>query len=115
MYLANSTFKHTLSWDEPFSWHEFPIISYVINITNYPYGQVTSVLKLIDSLNSLYSPQKFSFTSDGDYCYNLEVSLVASNIVGDSMPRTFHTGHPIGKLMPSLFTIKWLCTRNSYR
>ena len=95
MLSINNSVIHTLSWDAPFTWPDFPIISYVVNITNLS-NRVTNltVIHHNDSHKVIHQ-----FTSQGDSCYEIEISVVANNTVGDSKPAVLSVGHPISTLL----------------
>ena len=99
MHLVNESFEHTLTWDQPFTLLNFPVISYTINITNLSNGDVTTMMHY--NMNDTISQQRLSFISKGDNCYEMDISLVASNEVGDSIATTARVGHPIGEKMYS--------------
>ena len=61
-------------------------------------------------MNGSESQLNHSFTSDGDNCYGLEMSLVASNSIGDSVPSIFHTGHPIGMFIEFMMMLNNECS-----
>ena len=102
-HLFNDTFVHTIQWDKPFTWVEFPIISYELNITNHslPSGETTlrvSVLNNMTSAGQQASESNLTHTimTAGSDCYRFDIDLSAVNSIGESDSSTMHTGHPIG-------------------
>ena len=93
-HLVNNRFQHTLHWDEPFPWHGSPITGYTINITNHSNGLVTTDIVRISNESAMHFIH--SFPSDGDSCYELDITLSANNRIGESELTVEHTGHPIG-------------------
>ena len=87
---------HTIHWEEPFTWENFPIISYELNITNHSLT-IPDRETIQMSIPSNASNLTYSFNTNGHNCYGLNIALSASNSIGQSDSSTVHTGHPIGK------------------
>ena len=95
VYSVSNRFHHTLHWDEPFTWLEFPVTGYTINITNHSSEVVTTDI-IIQTINSSGTHFSHSFSSNGNSCYEMDIILSATNKIGESELTIEHTGHPIG-------------------
>ena len=101
-HLSNDTFMHTIHWEEPFTWENFPILHYNLNITNHSLINEEILTQMsIPSNTTSSNPAAgasnftYSFTSKGRNCYGVDVALSATNAIGDSDSSIVHTGHPI--------------------
>ena len=90
MLLINNTVVHTLSWDAPFTWPNFPITGYAVNITSY--SDNVASLTTIQGNDSHIIRQ---FMSHGDSCYDIVITVAALNSIGDGEPAVLSVGHPI--------------------
>ena len=45
------------------------------------------------------------FTSYGDRCYGINISVIATNTIGDSEPATLSVGHPISMFFTDLIIL----------
>ena len=97
-HLFNNTFRHKIQWEEPFTWAEFPITGYELNITNHSLysGETTHQVLLLSNESSDSPGLSYLITSSGNHCYSLDVAVSAINAIGNSDPGTLHTGHPTG-------------------
>ena len=94
---------HTIHWEEPFTWENFPILRYNLNITNHSLidEQILTQMSIPSNTSTSSGPGAlnftYSFTSKGRICYGLDVALSATNAIGESDSSIVHTGHPIGR------------------
>ena len=90
-HLIDGFIHSHLSWSTPFTSQGFPITNYTVTTFNHSNGETITVVRTANFAD--YSHQSLS---QGDHCYELDFTVVASNRVGRSPPATIHTGHPIG-------------------
>ncbi len=75
----------SVDWDTPFTFPEFPIVNYTVQVTNQTSGELldSAVLAAEDVLS-----YNITRTGPPPSCSNLVFSVVASNDIGPSMPAT---------------------------
>ena len=106
-HLINDAIQHIISWSAPFTWSQYPITNYTININNH-HGEYITVVKPSD--NFIYT-----HTSYGKNCYQLDVSLAASSQIGQGSASSIHSGHPVSKYIQRLrnyFSQLRICVSN---
>ena len=90
-HLIDGFIHSRLYWSAPFTQSGYPITNYTVTIFNHSNEETTTVVRTANFAD--YAHQSLS---QGDHCYELDFTVVASNRVGRSPPATVHTGHPIG-------------------
>lgn len=93
-HVINDIFTYRLNWSAPFTWDGFPIINYNITVYNVSSGETTTTIKHANDSGSL--SLSHHGTSNGPSCYMLNLSVTASNSVGEGEPTVIQSGHPIG-------------------
>lgn len=78
----------TLEWDAPFSWPQYPILHYDVDVTNHS-----------ELVREAINETSIQFNTSGDYreCETIEFNVRASNVLNDSEYGSVTTGFPIGK------------------
>ena len=99
-HLTGDSFSFALSWSTPFTWPNFPILSYKVILTNYSSGEPTmntTVLNMNDSsvVDNNREHHQIEYIGQGSHCYKLSFSVEASNSIGKGEPTTLHAGQPI--------------------
>lgn len=100
VYFVNNSFLHTLDWDAPFTWTNFPITEYTVNITNTSNGELVSTIISVNlnEVSASVSHFNYSFASDGSSCYDLDIALSATNSIGESEASTGQAHHLLGRV-----------------
>ena len=80
-----------VEWDEPFTWHDFPIINYDVQVLS---GTQTFSNRVLSS-----DILSFSLTQRNLSCTNLTFSVRANNSVGYSVPGIVHGAFPYSKFI----------------
>lgn len=99
VHLVNNSFLHTINWGAPFTWTDFPVTEYTINITNISNGELVSTTIPVNLNETSISVSYFnySFVSDGSSCYDLDIALSATNSIGESEASTGLVHHLLGR------------------
>ena len=93
-----------LSWLPPFSWADYPIVNYTVQVHNRATGEVISstVNTTSTEMISMITPVTFTYnTPQGGVvqtCEELVFSVSAASNVGWSSPAVVTGGFPIGNL-----------------
>ena len=103
LYMFSAT-TIQLSWLPPFSWREYPIVNYTVQVHNRATGE------MINSTVNAISTEMLSTTALVTFIYNtphggvvqnceeLVFSVSAASIIGWSSPAVVTGGFPIGNL-----------------
>lgn len=99
----NDSFTFNLSWQAPFTWPGFPILSYTVAVTNYSSGQQIMISNISGTSTELesndtgyYSNHSMVYTGRGSHCHNLSFSVEAENAIGNGKSVVLYTGQPLG-------------------
>ena len=87
--IVGNIIEHNLDWSSPFTWSDFPITNYTINVHNHLSSDSITITKSIND-------STYSYITNRRGCYELDFSLAAINRIGQSEPVFIRTGHPIG-------------------
>ena len=100
-----------LSWLPPFSWAEYPIVNYTVQVHNRATGEVTnSFINATSDMLSTTAPVTFIYnTPHGGVmrnCEELVFIVSAATIIGQGSPAIVTGGFPIGNIycIPVLFS-----------
>ena len=87
-----------VEWEEPFTWNNFPINAYLVEIVNH----TSNTLLSRTSLNPNNNSYSISQMSPQHFCTTLLVRVSASNVVGSSSFGYIYGGFPSRKLHDSI-------------
>ena len=90
-YLINSLVNSHLSWRRPFTFPDYPVTNYTVTLFNHSDGETITITRMAN-FSDYFQP----LLSEGDDCYEIDVTVVATNSIGTSLPAIVNTGHPIG-------------------
>ena len=87
--IFNSPRTVTLEWDIPFSWPDYPICHYDVNVTNHP-----------ELVREAINETSVQFTAEEHHqeCEEIEFKVRASNNLASSKYGIITTGFPIGTI-----------------
>ena len=90
-----------ISWLPPFSWEEYPIVNYTVQVRNRISGEITNLTVNVRSTETLSRTVTFIYTTPHggvvQDCEELVFSVSAANNIGWSSPAVVTGGFPIGK------------------
>jgi len=106
LYVLSATILQ-LSWLPPFTWMEYPIVNYTIQIHNRDTGEVINRTINVTSTSMVaVSPATFNYsTPHGEVsqrCEELVFTVYAASKIGQSEPGEVNGGFPIGVYVYSL-------------
>ena len=81
-----------VSWDEPFTWESFPILSYQLTVLN-----VSSDNSTVYHLSGRQRSKLISRDSEAQVCSELRVSVSADNGEGAREANSISGGFPVGE------------------
>ena len=97
LHMLNTTTLQ-LSWLPPFTWVDYTIVNYTIQIHNRATREVMN--RIINVISTAMSPVTFNYsTPHGEVlqrCEELEFTVYATSNIGQSEPGDVNGGFPIG-------------------
>ena len=93
-----------LSWLPPFTWVDYPIVNYTIQIHNRTTGNVMNwTINSTDTSMTVVSPVTFNYSKpQGEVlqrCEELNFTVFAASNIGQSEPGQVNGGFPIGTIL----------------
>ena len=90
-----------ISWLPPFSWEEYPIVNYTVQVRNRISREITNSTVNVRSTETLSRTVTFIYTTPHgrvmQNCEELVFSVSSANNIGWSSPAVVTGGFPIGK------------------
>ena len=90
---VKSTTSVNVSWEEPFTWDLFPVLSYQVSVYNVSSGTHTNTYTLSGNETS----QVITRHTETSVCSELRFEVTAKNGEGESGAGTTSGGFPVGK------------------
>ena len=102
LHILNATILQ-LSWLPPFTWEDYPIVNYTIQIHNRDTGEVMNrTIDVTSTSMFVMSPVTFNdSTPHGEVvqrCEELVFTVYATSNIGQSEPGEINGGFPIGNM-----------------